>query len=100
MSKESVEFDLRVTDDGGLLIPKSVVDRLRVGKGSHLHVRLTTKKLTEQLKTRNVTEEEIESIASLQLEPREHVVKFLSTESELSGNNRFLARVRNLGGQR
>ena len=100
MTKESVEFDLRVGRNGDLLIPKNVLDRLKIRDGSRLHVRLTTKTLSEELKARHVTEEEIESVAALQLEPRENVVKFLSTESGLSGNTRFLARVRKLGSRR
>ncbi len=100
MNKESVEFDLKIADDGELLIPKSILHRLSVKQGSQVHVRVTTKRLTGKLKTRNVTEEEIETISALQLEPRENVVKFLTTESVLSGNRRLHRRVRQMWGRR
>ena len=100
MNKESVEFDLKISVDGELLIPKNVLRRLSVQQGSQVHVRVTTNKLTDKLKARNVTEEEVETISALQLEPRENVVKFLATESVLSGNRRFLDRVRQLRSRR
>lgn len=100
MSKESVEIDLKIADDGELSIPKSVLQRLRVQQGSQVHVRLTTNRLSDTLKARNVTEEEVETIAALQLEPRDNVVKFLATESHFAGNSRFLSRVRKLRSRR
>jgi len=56
--------------------------------------------LTGKLKARRVTEEEIDAIAALQLEPRENVMRFLATESAFSGNKRFLKRVRLAGRKR
>lgn len=94
MSQDSVEINPRVADNGELLIPKSALHRLNVGRGSRIHVRLTLAVLTGKLKARKVTEEEIETIAALQLEPRENVVRFLAAESAFSRNERFLRRVR------
>ncbi len=79
------------------MIPKSALHRLNAGQGSHLHVRLTSAVLSGKLKARGVTEEEIDAIAALQLEPRENVVRFLATESALSRNKRFLRRVTTAG---
>jgi hypothetical protein len=41
-----------------------------------------------------VSEEEIERIGKVQFEDREHVVKFLSSEGMLSGNNAFRKRIK------
>ncbi len=89
MNKESVEFDLKAVPNADVVVPKSVLHRLNIRKGTMVHVRLTAMQLTGKLRKRNVTEEEIERISALQLEPRENVVRFLATESVLAGNKRF-----------
>lgn len=99
MKKESAEVDLKIPESGELLIPVEVLNRLNVGRGSNVHVRVTASTLSGHLKRRNVTEEEIEHIASLQLEPRENVVKFLATESVLSGDTGFKRRAQALRGR-
>jgi hypothetical protein len=100
MNKDSVEMNLRIAEGGELLIPKSALHRLNVGRGSQVHVRLTPAVLTGKLKARRVTEEEIQTIAALQLEPRENVVRFLATQSAFSRNKLFLRRVREAGRKR
>lgn len=85
-------MDAAVTVGGDLLIPADVLSRLNTGHGDRVHIRVTTSILSGELKRRNVTEEEIERIVALQLEPRENVVKFLTTESKFSRNARFKRR--------
>ncbi|HTP13228.1 MAG TPA: hypothetical protein VMM37_06340 [Bacteroidota bacterium] len=82
------------------MIPKEALRRLTIEKGASVHVRLTPNVLSGNLKARKVTEKEIERIAALQLEPRENVVRFLSTESVLSGNKVFLKRLHQAGRKR
>lgn len=96
MSKEHAEIELNVPESGALVIPTSILKRLNLRRGSKVRVRLTTEQLSDKLMRRNVTEEEIEYIAALQLEPRKNVVKFLTTESSLSKNKKFRNRARAL----
>ncbi len=100
MSGESVEINLKVESDGDLVIPKAALHRLNIREGASIHIRLTPTVLSGKLKARNVTEGEVETIAALQLEPRENVVRFLATESALSGNKGFLKRLRQPGRRR
>ena len=100
MKKERVEVDLRIEENGTLVIPKEILNRLNVGRKDKVHIRVTTNILSRQLKQRNVTEEEIERIASVQMEPRENVAKFLATELRFSGNREFARRARGLRGGR
>jgi len=100
VKKESAEIDLKVNAGGDLLIPAEVLNRLNVGRGGRIHIRLTTSALSGELRRRDVTEEEIERIAAVQLEPRENVVKFLATESKLSRNAHFKRRAQQVRGER
>jgi antitoxin component of MazEF toxin-antitoxin module len=99
MRKESTEINLRIPETGDLQIPAEVLKRLNVEHRGKIHVRLTAANLSSRLKQRHVTEEEIERIAALQLEPRENVIKFLATESALSENRDFKRRARELRGK-
>jgi hypothetical protein len=99
MKTESAEIDLKVTDGGDLVIPAGVLNRLNLRRGEKVHIRVTTSKLSGELKRRNVTEEEIQRITALQLEPRENVIKFLSTESSFSRKARFKRRAHELRGR-
>ena len=96
MKKVSAELDGRVSEKGELLIPWTALSRLNVRPGRKVHIRVTTNDLSQQLKRRNVTEEEIERIAALQLEPRENVARFLATESTLSGAVGFKRRAQEM----
>jgi antitoxin component of MazEF toxin-antitoxin module len=99
VKKESVEIDATVAGGSSLLIPREVLNRLNVGDGDKVHIRVTTSILSGHLRRRNVTEEEIERIVALQLEPRENVIKFLATESKFSRNARFKRRALELRGR-
>jgi hypothetical protein len=100
LKKHSAELELIVTPEGDVQVPAAVLRALDVGKGSRVHIRVTTETLSKDLKQRNVTEEEINHIAALQLEPRDNVVKFLATESVLVGSEKFKRRARGLGRSR
>jgi antitoxin component of MazEF toxin-antitoxin module len=100
LKKESVDLELNVSPEGDVHVPAAAVRALAVGKGSKVHVRVTAEMLTANLKKRKVSEEEIRSIAAVQLEPRSNVVKFLATESVFSGNKEFGRRARGLRSRR
>lgn len=95
-SRQSIEFELRVDRDGSLKIPAGMVQQLKARSGSTVHVRLTADIISKSLAKKAVTEEEIESIGRLQLEPRENVVKFLMAEGMLAGNKGFRNRANRL----
>jgi len=99
MKKEHAEIELRVPENGELSIPSAVLGRLNVRHGQRVHIHVTASILTDLLKKRSVTEEEIERIAALQLEPRENVIKFLATESRLWSDNGFRRRSQRLRGK-
>lgn len=99
MKRESAEIDLKIPDMGNLLIPAGVLNRLKVSRGDKVHIKVTTSVLSVQLKQRNVTEEEIEHIAALQIEPKENVIKCLATESRFSRNKGFKRRAHGLRGK-
>ncbi len=84
--KSSNEFDARIGDDGTILVPDELRKTLA---GKRLHVRLYSEEVSAPLRSRGVTEEEIDYIADAQLEAREQVVKFLSSEGSLAGNKAF-----------
>lgn len=94
MKKESAEIDLRVPENGNLQIPSGLLNRLNVRVGGKVRVKISAGGLSARLKRLGVTDEEIEQIAELQLEPKENVVKFLMTESSLSGDGGFKQRSR------
>jgi len=84
MDRKSVEFDATVDESGRITLPENAIKE--VGKSS-IHVRLTMKSIHSDLKERSVSEDEIEHIGAIQLEPREQVVKFLLSEGVLKGSS-------------
>jgi hypothetical protein len=81
LDRRSVEFEATIDKAGKITLPESVVKE--IGKNP-LHVRLTAKSISSELKNRSVSEDEIEHIGAIQLESREQVVKFLLSEGALS----------------
>ena len=98
MKKESAEIDLRVPEKGNLQIPSGLLNRLNVRVGGKVRVKVSAGGLSARLKRLGVTDEEIEQIAELQLEPNENVVKFLMAESSLARASGFKQRARSLRG--
>ena len=88
-----IEFEAKVTAEGTIVIPRHVAKTLEAGTA--VVIRLTKGGISNSLRDRGVTEDEIEHIAALQLEPRENVVRFLQTEGTLSTGHAFQRRVSN-----
>jgi hypothetical protein len=79
--RKSVEFETTLDQSGKITIPENVSREF--GKGNNIHVRLTAKVVSSELKARNVSEDEIERIGSIQLESRDQVIRFLLSEGVL-----------------
>jgi hypothetical protein len=90
-----IEFEARVTAEGMIPLPSHLARSMT--PGSSVIVRLTHGTIHRTLRKRGVSEGEIEHIASLQLEPRENVVRFLAMEGTLSRDTSFLRRVQSRG---
>ncbi len=80
--RRSVEFDGEIDESGKIAIPEGFAKEIKGSSGT-IHVRLTSKVISSELKERNVSEEEIERICLVQLESRDQVVKFLLSEGVL-----------------
>ena len=80
--RTSVEFDALLDESGRIVVPESLVGDLKKNPGS-LHVRVTTKAISSDMQRRGINEDEIGRISSIQLEPREQVIKFLLSEGAL-----------------
>jgi hypothetical protein len=78
----SVEFEARIDGSGKITVPGSVAKEFRRTPGA-VHVRLTTHAVGDELRERDVKEEEIERVSKVQLESREQVVTFLLSEGAL-----------------
>ena len=85
-SRTSAEFEGKIGDDGKIAVPASILSQLK--KGS-IHVRLSGNRVSSELQTRGVTEEEIQKIAAMQLESRDQVVTFLLSEGVLKKRPSF-----------
>lgn len=80
--RNSVEFETILDRSGKIVVPERVFEEFgRIGGA--IHVRLSVKVISSELNARNVSEEEIERIASIQRESRDQVVKFLLSEGIL-----------------
>jgi hypothetical protein len=91
------EFEIVVDGNGSFGIPETVAKRLQ--PGMHFIVRMAEGKLHPALHRRGITEDEIEHIARVQLEPREYVIRFLESEGALAGNSSIARTLRKRMGQ-
>jgi hypothetical protein len=91
-AKHSVQFQAEVDAKGKVSFSKAV-DDLQLKPGTKVTVNIFGGVLSDKLTTLNVTEEEIEKIGKVQYEDREHVMSFLSSQGELSGNKSFESRL-------
>lgn len=89
--KSSNEFEALIDDEGKITIPSELRKRLA---GKKLHVRLHKEEVSAGLKENGVTEDEVERIASVQLESREQVVKFFLSEGALESDQTFARRAK------
>ena len=85
-----------VRSDGSLLLPAEEVRQFGLRPGQPVIVRLTLAELDGILRRRGVTDEEIEQIATAQLEDRHNVALFLMSEGALSQARSFRGRVKRL----
>lgn len=83
-----IEFDSTIEADGTITVPGEILARARTEFGHKVRVRLLDRKEAAVLRERKIGDEEIESIARLQLESREQVVKFLMSEGALVGSKK------------
>lgn len=95
-SQRSLEFETEIDEQGVVVVPSGAFERLNVRAGSKIYVRVTTRSLGKELTQRGVTEEEVEHLGMLQMEPRENVIRFLTAEGSLARNKKFLRRVKEL----
>lgn len=85
------EFEAEVTSHGTITVPGPVARLL--SPGAKVTVRLTLG-VVGGLRDRGVTEDEIERIATRQLEPRDNVLRFLGAEGALAPRAKRTARGR------
>jgi len=81
--KQGVEFVARLGKDGKLVVPPSVLTELGPLGRAALEVRLTERRLSRELSRRRISDGEIDRIASVQLDSRERVIRFLLAEGSL-----------------
>lgn len=93
----SIEFETTLGADGILKIPAKIAQKLIVG--SVVTIRLTEGSVSRSLRRRGVNEDEIEQIAELQLESRDHVVRFLEAEGALAQDRKIAERAARLFGR-
>lgn len=92
VSGTDLEFEARLSSKGVLEFPPGVSEQLRPLRGSRLRVRVRTQKAATGLRIRRVSDEEISTIATLQSEEREAVVRFLLSEGVLRRPRRRVSR--------
>jgi hypothetical protein len=93
-AKHSVEFGAEIKNDGTVHFSRAVGGELSLKPGDKVTVRIIGGVLSKGLAARNVSDEEIERIGTLQFEDREHVVRFLSSEGTLSRVGAFRKRAK------
>ena len=84
-AKHKVQFQAEVNTEGKVQFSKHV-DELRLKPGSKVTVNIFGGVMSKKLSSIGVTEMEIETIGNVQLEDREHVMQFLSSEGTLKGS--------------
>ncbi|NUN68279.1 MAG: hypothetical protein HUU02_01040 [Bacteroidetes bacterium] len=92
-AKHSVRFEAEV-DGQGRITFSTPVPELGLRPGAKVTVNIVGGVLSRRLTALGVTEEEIGRIGDVQLEDRDHVISFLSSQGALKKNKRFSAAVR------
>ena len=92
--RNSIEFEGMIDEHGAIVVPDAALDHFPKGSGNKVHVRLTGPRISSALKEKRVNEDEIERIASLQLESRDQVVTFLLSEGSLRNRKSMLRQVK------
>ena len=86
---ESREIVLVRSRGGRTELPEELLERLKIKPGRAFSVIFKDRMLSPTLRKRGVTEAEVEKISAVQLEPESNVVRFLTTEGALGGQNRI-----------
>jgi hypothetical protein len=81
---EGLEFETAIGGDGRIDVPREVLHRLGAHAGSRMRVRLMPAVIAAALERKNVTAEEVQRIAAVQLETSEQVISFLLAEGALA----------------
>ena len=85
------EFEARIDHDGKITVPSRLV---QLYSGKKLHIRIHREEVSIRLRDKDVTEEEIDRISSVQHESHEQVVKFLLSEGALFESPAFKRRAK------
>ena len=94
---ETPDFHTTVDPDGCIRIPASYITERGFGRGAKVAVRVTELVLSEDMRQKGISEEEVETIGGIQLEAREDVLTFLASEGVLSGSTEIAQRLRREG---
>ncbi len=89
--KHNIQFEAIVGKNETISFSKSVSE-LKLQAGSSVTVKIICGTLSKQLSSIGVSEEEIEIIGNTQLEERENVVRFLSSQGKMKNNGAFVKR--------
>lgn len=90
-AKHNVRFEAQI-DESGLLKFEKSVHALKLKPGSKVTVSIVGGVLSKKLTKLGVTEDEIELIGNVQLEDRENIVRFLSSQGAMQNNMVFVRR--------
>ena len=88
-NRTSLAFEGVVSSGGTIRLPEKVLRVFPGGRGAKVHVRVTGRRVSIELQALRVSEEEIERIAGLQRESRDHVERFLLSEGSLGKRSRL-----------
>ena len=80
----TAEFEATIGRGGTISIPDDLAAALDLNEGGKVSVRVVTHSVMAALKRGGVTNEEIDRIAAMQLEPAGQVMKFLLSEGALA----------------
>jgi hypothetical protein len=86
--KQPFLFDAVIGPDGSLRLPDGARAALAPHAGSTVRVRVLPAVLVDALQARGVTDEEIDAIATQQLEGRDEVIRFLMAEGSVADGRR------------
>jgi hypothetical protein len=79
-----LDFETVIDAGGRIEVPEGILSRPGTQAGSRVRVRLVPAGIADALERRNVTDEEVDRIAAVQLEERGQVIAFLLAEGALS----------------
>jgi hypothetical protein len=81
---EGFDFESAIGGDGKIAVPESVLHSLGAQAGARVRVRLMPAVIAATLERKHVTAEEVERIATVQLESQAQVISFLLAEGVLA----------------